>query len=151
MQVYPPRPDLPFAGERDPVEFIQAHVLRQACTLVCEAVKQKRRGVCCAGYGTCDEPQQRGEFTSVRCLGPEEQLKPGQARTALIYRGCWFAAEAAYDFGLELLARGGVGQSCTISCTLGCTAARLKQKLYLQEHLLCSCTELFTRSYKARV
>ena len=38
----------------------------------------------CAGYGSCDEPQQHGEFTSVRCLGPEEQLKPGQVGTALV-------------------------------------------------------------------
>ncbi|KAK9842080.1 hypothetical protein WJX81_007607 [Elliptochloris bilobata] len=36
-----------------------------------------------AGYGTCDEPQQHGEFTTVRCLGPEEQLKPGQTKNVM--------------------------------------------------------------------
>jgi hypothetical protein len=33
-----------------------------------------------AGYGTCFPPVQRGEFYDVRCVGPEELLKPGQAR-----------------------------------------------------------------------
>ncbi len=33
-----------------------------------------------AGYGTCFPPVQRGEFYDVRCVGPEELLKPGQVR-----------------------------------------------------------------------
>ena len=66
----------------------------QACSVTCKLLvfllvfcrswhrMEASRCQDCAGYGSCDEPQQHGEFTSVRCLGPEEQLKPGQVRTA---------------------------------------------------------------------
>ena len=54
----------------------------KSCSCGSSGIKSVR---CCAGYGSCDKPQQHGEFTSVRCLGPEEQLKPGQVRTVLVW------------------------------------------------------------------
>ncbi len=39
-------------------------------------------GMSFIGVGSCDPPRQRGEYFDIRCLGPEQKLKPGQVSRA---------------------------------------------------------------------
>ena len=68
-----------------------------------------------AGYGTCFPPVQRGEFYDVRCVGPEELLKPGQVRrltgctAELACWGHWRAPQLRSPGGRQTYAGPSVG------------------------------------------
>jgi len=72
------------------------------------------RHVCArwTGYGTCEEPQQNGEFTTVRCLGPEEQLAPGQVRGSA--GRTWRARAGVHTRGVTGAACRPLRQACVV-------------------------------------